>query len=152
MPIAEANLRWCIAECGPKRGSLILIDQNPGQLDEARGSPLKRGKLGPHHQIGSQKVLEKRLHHDPGIRRQHVALSAGGEHAPRLRVEVPGVELGQHGPRHRLYVGDAESGEGREDEHADSGRLRDEVVEKSGERREKQQEEEAQGAAGFECD
>lgn len=152
MPIAESNLRRHLAERGPKRRGLIDPDQNPRRLDKASGSPPKRGNLSPQHQIRPQKLLEERLHHDAGVGREHAAPAAGGEDPPRFRVEVPGVELGQHRARHRLYVGDPQPGEGREDEHLDPGGLRYEVVEEPRERREQEEEEEAESAAGFEGD
>jgi hypothetical protein len=57
----------------------------------------------------------------PRVGGEHEPTPARREHAPRLRVEVEAVELGQHRARYPLNVGNLDAGHGREDDHLDAG-------------------------------
>ncbi|KAG9450434.1 hypothetical protein H6P81_010399 [Aristolochia fimbriata] len=134
LPVTESNFgRRSFSKVFAECGGLDRSNENPRVSDESRGPTLISTDLRPHDQIGSQVLLQKGFHHHPGIRRQHAPLPTRGEDAPRLRVQVHGVELGEDRSSDGLDVGDLHPHKAREDENLYACGFRDEVVEDPGE-------------------
>lgn len=152
LPIAQPDLRRRLRQLLAERGGFVPSNENPRVHGEPRQPAFVRPELRPDDEVSAQVLLQERLHHDPGVGREHAPPATRREHPPRLRVDVRQVELGQHRPRRQLHFLHPRARQRREDEHLDPGRLRQEVVKHANQRRRQEQEQQPQDATHLECD
>ncbi|KAF7845393.1 Glycerol-3-phosphate 2-O-acyltransferase 6 [Senna tora] len=132
---------------------LVLTNKHTGLSDEPGGPARVRNvELGPEHPVGAEECLGEGLDHDAGAGGDNVALAEGVEDAPRVGVDVLGVEAWEDGAGDEVDVAEFEAGEGEEDEGLDGESFGDEEVGEVDEGDGGEEEEGAEEAAGFEGD